>query len=199
AQRQGEAGNTANQGQKVVLATDPSHSLEKLSPVENADAVEEHDQAGQSDGPDDLCLRTERAEREPYEQDCADTEREPTDIDLPDQVTNADRQKRSEDWLGTDDVAGKVYHGNLPAKCWPMAGSADPASCGTELCDHALGQFRRRRGRVGAFVLELHRFPLESTHLVERLHLYPFDVPHGRDKFGDAFDVFRVVRPARNE
>src|SRR5262245_31709500 len=87
---------------------------------------------------------------------------------------------------------------NSPSNFWPIAGSAGPAPCGAELFDYAFGQFRRRRGRVGAFVIELHRLPLERTHLMEGLDLHPFDVLHGCDEFRDAFDVLRVVRPAWN-
>ncbi len=84
------------------------HPLEELPAIENADAVEEHDQAGQPDRPHDRCLGSERADGEADEQNRSDAERKSAQIDLADQVTDADGEKHREDWLGVQDFAGKI-------------------------------------------------------------------------------------------
>ena len=48
-------------------------------------------------------------------------------------------------------------------------------------------------------VVEAHRLPLEFTHLMERLHLDPFDVLHGCDESGDTIDVRGIVGFAGNQ
>ena len=45
-------------------------------------------------------------EGEADKQNCADAERKSTDVDLADQITDADCQKRGENWLSADDLAG---------------------------------------------------------------------------------------------
>ena len=58
-----------DQRQQIVLAPGGAgHAFEELPAIENADAVEEHDQAGQADRADDLRLRRERADGEADEQ-----------------------------------------------------------------------------------------------------------------------------------
>src|SRR3954454_15470708 len=69
----------------------------------------------------------------------------------------------------------------------------------TELADHAVHQVLVRRLCVRELVRQSHRLPLEGAHLMERLDLDPFDVPHRRDEACDALDVGGVVRLARNE
>ena len=73
-QRHEEAGHTTDQRQQVVLAPDSSHPFEELASVQDPDAVEEHDQAGQPDGAGDLRLRSKCAKRKTDEQNGAHTE-----------------------------------------------------------------------------------------------------------------------------
>jgi hypothetical protein len=108
AKRYKEAGDAADQGQQVVLTANAAHPLEELPSVKNSDAVKEHDQAGQANGPGNLRLRRKCAEREADEQNGANTKRESTDVDLPNQVTDADRKECGEDWLSADDLTGKI-------------------------------------------------------------------------------------------
>ena len=61
-------------------------------------------------GPDDLGFRCERADGKADEQHGADTERKSAEVDLADQIAHSDRQKRRQDRLASDDVAGKVQH-----------------------------------------------------------------------------------------
>ena len=49
--------------------------------------------AGQPDRSDDRRLGSERAERQADEQNRADAKREPAEVDLTDQITNADGEK----------------------------------------------------------------------------------------------------------
>ena len=124
----------------------PRHAFEELPPVENADAVEEHDQAGQADRTDDLGLRRKCADGQADEQNGADAERKSADIDLADQVTEADGEERRKNRLGADDVAGKVEHGKLPSEMDELACRcriSGRGSRGAELFDDALDQVRR--------------------------------------------------------
>src|SRR5262249_11376784 len=91
---------------QIVGAADALHALEELPPIKNPDAVEEHEQARQPDRPDDLCLGGKCADSESDEQHGADAKRKSTDADLADQVTQPDGQKRGQDWLRPDDLAG---------------------------------------------------------------------------------------------
>ena len=93
--------------QIVLVPGGAGHALEELPPVEDADPVEEHDQAGEADRPDDLRLRRERADGEADEQDGADAERKSADVDLADQIADADGEKRRQDRLRSDDFASK--------------------------------------------------------------------------------------------
>ena len=181
----------------------PRHSFEELPSVEDADAVEKHDQAGQADRSGDLCLRRECADGEADEQDGADAKRKAADVDLADQVTDADGEKRRKNRLGPDDVAGKIEHDNVSARnrtltCGlPDQRAWQPAARNCSM--HAIDQVGRRRRRIGVLVVELHRLPFEGTELMERLHLDPLDVLHRRDKFGDAFDIGGIVGEARHQ
>ena len=47
----------------------------------------------------DLRFRGKPTNEEPDEEDRPDAQREPTDIDLADQIANADGEKYCEDWL----------------------------------------------------------------------------------------------------
>ena len=76
-QRDQQAGDDGNERQQIVFAARaPDHAFEELPAIEDADAVEEHDQAGQADRPDDLRLRREGADGQADEQHGADAERE---------------------------------------------------------------------------------------------------------------------------
>ena len=72
AERHKKTCKAADQCEQIVFPADSSHSFEELPPIQDADAVEEHDQTGQPDRPYDLCLRSKCAEREADEQDGAD-------------------------------------------------------------------------------------------------------------------------------
>ena len=113
-QRHGQARQTGDQREQIVFLPCADHSLEELASVENADSVEEHDQAGQADRPDDLGFRCECADGEADEEHGADAKREAEDVDLADQIAHADRQKRRQDRLASDDVASKVQHVRSP-------------------------------------------------------------------------------------
>src|SRR4029077_18826023 len=136
----------------------------------NADAVQEHDQAGQADRSDDLGLRRKGADRKTYEQHRAYPERKPGDADLADQVAQPDRQKRRQDRLTADDVACEIQHASkLPGLAGYLVDSARLTPRGTELFDPPVHQIAA--GRLGVFelVFKAHRLPLERTHLVEWL------------------------------
>ena len=106
-----EAGDDTDQGQQIVFAPCRArHAFEELPAVENADSVEEHDQAGEADRSDDLGLRREGADGEADEKNGADTERKAAEIDLTDQVADADREKRRKNRLCPNDVTGEIQH-----------------------------------------------------------------------------------------
>src|SRR5262245_2029877 len=134
AKRDKKACDARHQRQQVVGSADTFHSLEELPSIEDADAVKEHDQSGQTDRPDDLCLGSKCAESQPDEQHGADPKRKSTDADLTDQVTQPDGQKRGEDWLRLDDPAGQVDHDrNSPDSDFvnPQANGRGTLPCGT--------------------------------------------------------------------
>ena len=106
----GEARQAGDERQQVIFLACAHHALEELASIEDADPVEEHDQAGQSDRTCDLGLGGERADGEADEQDGAHAEREAEDVDLADQVAHADREEGSQDGLASEDVASKVQH-----------------------------------------------------------------------------------------
>ena len=90
-------------------------------------------------GPDDLRLRREGADREADEEHGADAEREADDVDLTDQVADADREKRRQDRLAADDVARKIQHlQSLPDSNWMQ--SAGVAARVAKLPDHPVHQ-----------------------------------------------------------
>ena len=109
-QRHSQTGQACDKSQQIVFLPDTDHAFEELTTIENADAVQKHDQAGQADWSDDLSLRRERAYRKTDEQDRTDPERKPGDADLADQIAQSDRQKRRQDRLAPDDVACKIQH-----------------------------------------------------------------------------------------
>src|SRR5690348_5598358 len=77
-----------NECQEIVFAASCTrHSLEEFTAVENADAVQEHDETSEPNRPGDLRLRGEGADGQSHEQDCSNAEREPTEIDLADEIT----------------------------------------------------------------------------------------------------------------
>ena len=141
-ERDQQAGNDRNERQQVVFdAGGAGHSLEELPPVQDADSVEEHDQAGQADRPDDLGLRREGADGKPDEQDGPDAERKAAEVDLADQVADADGEKHRKDRLRPDDFAGKIKHGDVSgSEIWSAAGSAGVAARRAKLLEHAIDQ-----------------------------------------------------------
>ena len=104
-------GDTSEKREKIVFASGGTeHALEKLPSVQNADAVEEHDEAGDADRSGDLRLWRKRANREPDEKYSAHAQREAADVDLADQVTDADGEKQGEDLLRSEDLASNIQH-----------------------------------------------------------------------------------------
>src|SRR3954454_24321107 len=76
---------------------------------------------------------------------------------------------------------------------------ADAATRIAELPDHPVHQIAAWGLRISQLVFEIQGLPLEFTHLVERLHLDPFDVLHRRHESGDSLDVGGIVGLARNQ
>src|SRR5689334_4173414 len=106
-----QAGETGNQRQQVVFPASAKDAFEKLAAVQNADAIKEHDQAGQADWSDDLGLRREGPYRKADKQDRADPKRKSGDADLADQISQANCQKGRQYRLASDDVPSYVQHG----------------------------------------------------------------------------------------
>ena len=48
-ERHAEARKARDQSQQIVFLSDADHAFEELPAVENADAIQEHDQAGEAD------------------------------------------------------------------------------------------------------------------------------------------------------
>src|SRR5262249_36904458 len=147
----------------------------------------------------DLCFRCEGAESQAHEKNGSHAERETEDVDLTDQVAQADGKKQRENRLRADDLAGQTNHANLPRSKPQKADSAGPATGGTGLFYDSVHQLRRRWRRIGVLVFEIHRLPLELAHLVKWLNLDPFDVLHRRNEFGDAIDIGRIVGKPRHK
>src|SRR5262249_36959668 len=156
--------------QQIVSSADTFHPLEELSSVKDADAVKEHDEARQTDWPNDLGLRREGAERESNEEHGSHAERKASNTDLADQVAKTDRKEGGEDGLGPDDLAGQIDHDrisrNTGLRIPRLAGTATRRA---KLLDNSIHQLRRRWWRIGVLVFEIHRLPLELAHLVEWL------------------------------
>src|SRR5437899_2714509 len=74
--------DASDQRQQIVFPSDAHHALEELAAIENADAVKNHDQAGEADRTDDLGLRRERADRKTDKENRTYPEGEPADTDL---------------------------------------------------------------------------------------------------------------------
>ena len=127
-ERHGKAGEARDKRQQVVFPARPDDAFEELPAVENPDAVEEHDEAGQPDRTDDLGFRRECTDGEADKEHGADAEREAEDIDLADQITDADRQKRRQDRLAADDIARKIKHVPLRSEFVCSQRARQPAS-----------------------------------------------------------------------
>ena len=199
-----EAGDDRDQRQQIVFAArGAGHALEELPSVEDADAVEEHDQSGEADRSDDLRLRREGADGEADEQHGSDAEREAAEIDLADQVAEADGEKDRKDRLRPDDVAGEIEHGNVSGSKSRMRCSlSDQRTWQPAARNWSITRSIRSGVGVGVFVVlvfKIHRLPLEGAELVERLHLDPLDVLHRRDELRDALDIGRIVGEARHQ
>src|SRR5262249_1994129 len=112
-ERDHESGDDRNEAEKVIFATGGTrHAFEKLPAVLNSNAVEEHDQANQSDWTGDLRFRRKGTQRKPDEQHSAHAKRKAADADLADEVSETYCEKRSEDRLGADNIAGQFNHQN---------------------------------------------------------------------------------------
>src|SRR3954453_7665195 len=66
-------------------------------------------------------------------------------------------------------------------------------ACGSELSYDPTHQISAGWGCVEVLVFETHRLPLELAHLMEWLHLDPFDIFHGGNKSRDTVNVRRIV------
>src|SRR5690349_3233283 len=131
-ERHQQAGDYRDEGEQVVLAAcRAGHTFEELLPVEDADSVQEHDQADQADRPGDLRLRRNSADREADEQHGADAERKAEDVDLAHQIAEADGEKDRENRLGSEDALDEFPHGS-------SSRSARIAARGAKLIEHAL-------------------------------------------------------------
>ena len=108
----------SDERQKIVFSARRSrHALEELPSVENADPIQKHDQSGETDRTGDLRLRRKGANRQADKQHGADTERKSPDIDLTDQIADADGKEDGKNGLGADDITGKSQHGCLSRRC----------------------------------------------------------------------------------
>ena len=94
--------------QIVFAASGARHSFKELPAIEDAYAVEKHDQAGKANWPGDRGFWRKGADRQTDEQNRADAERETAEVDLPDQITDADGEEQREDRLRPDDILSKV-------------------------------------------------------------------------------------------
>src|SRR6185437_15081608 len=115
---------------------------EKLPAIQNSDRVKEHDQTGQPNRSDDLSLRSKGAECQAHEQNSSDAERKPEDVDLTNQVTQADGKEQRENRLGPDNVAGQVNHDEIsPGLDMRKLTLAGVATRRAKLLDDSVHQF----------------------------------------------------------
>jgi hypothetical protein len=106
-----KSGDDCHKGQQIVPAAyRPGHSLEKLPPVENADTVEKHDQAGEADRSCNLRFWRKGANGQPDEQHSAHPERKSANADLTDEVTDTDGEERCQNGLRSNDVTRESKH-----------------------------------------------------------------------------------------
>src|SRR4029077_10363990 len=195
-----EPGDDGNERQKIVFAAfGAGHSFKKLPAIEDSNSVEKHDQAGQADRSGDLGLRGEGSNGQAYEQDGADAEREASDVDLADDVTDADGEKQGQNRLRTDDVARHLKHDNVSDYEQASSQSARGAGRGSKLFDPPIYKVGRGRLRVRMLVIKLHRLPFERAKLMERLHLDPLDILHRGDEPGDLIDVGGIIGESRHQ
>jgi hypothetical protein len=96
--------NTNERYQVCLDACGARHSLKELSPIQDAYSIEEHDQAGKAYRPGNLRFWREGSDGQTNEQDGPNAERESEDVDLPDQITDADRKEHRKDRLAAEDV-----------------------------------------------------------------------------------------------
>jgi hypothetical protein len=187
----------------ATTATSTRYAFKELTAVEDADAIKKHHEAGQADRPRDRSLRREGADEQPDEQHRADAERKSAEIDLADEIADADREEDGQNRLRADNVLRKCNHSNNPpirVKAMSVKNnSAGVTTRGAKLLDHAVDKIGCRRRRIGVFVFEAQRLPFEGTELVKRLHLDPFHVLHRGDKLRDLLDIRWIIGEARNE
>jgi hypothetical protein len=108
-----KAGDARYKCQQIIRSADALHPLKELPSIENTDAVKEHDEARQTDWPDDLSFRSKGAQREPNEEHGPYAKRKASYTDLANKVTETDRKEGGEDWLGPDDLAGQIDHDRI--------------------------------------------------------------------------------------
>ena len=150
-QRDDQACDDADQRKQVVFASGGAgHAFEELPAVENADPVQEHDQPGEADRADDLRFRRERPDGEPDEENRAHAQRKPADVDLPDEIAEADGEKGRQDRLCADDLTCRVEHGAASAGFSAIVRRSSHIAAGRlELADDTRAiRFRRRRLRL---------------------------------------------------
>src|ERR1700752_2598271 len=171
-ERNAEAGKARDQGQQIVFLTYTENALKELLAVENSDSVKEHDQAREADGTRNLGFRCEGADSEADKEHGADAKGEAENVDLADQVADADGEKRRQDRLAAEDIARKIQHCPLRIPNFLTGSTARIA----KLPDNPVHQLTCGRRRIFMLVVEPHPLPLERAHLVERLHFDPFDI-----------------------
>ena len=143
-------GDDRDQRQQIVFAAcGAGHAFEELPAVEDADAVEEHDQAGEADRSGDLRLRREGADGQADEQDGADAERKAADIDLADQIAEADGEKHRKDRLRSDDFASELEHDNVSGYGQAVESSQRARQPAARNC--SITRFTRSGAGVGVF------------------------------------------------
>ncbi len=111
AERDEQRGEHRDQRQQIVFsAFGAEHAFEELPAVQDSNPVQEHDQPDQADRADDLRLRRKGADGQADEQDSADPERKTAQIDLADEVAEADGEENCENRLGADDFTSHIEH-----------------------------------------------------------------------------------------
>ena len=125
-ERHAKAGEAGDEGEKIVFLARADDALEELPAIKDADAIEEHDQAGEPDRTDDLGFRRECTDGKADKEHGTDPEGEAEDIDLADQIADADGEKCRQDRLASDDVARKIQHFSLQFDSGLVSGHCSP-------------------------------------------------------------------------
>jgi len=131
----------------------------------------------------------------------APTPRKAPEIDLADQIAEADGEKRRKDRLRSNDVAGEIQHFQLsPAgygRCFGNQRTRHPAArnCSNPGSPGQASAHAYRHACIPRFIA----FHLNAPSWWNGWDLDPLNVLHRRDEFSDPLDVRRIVRQARHE